>query len=796
MELFRKSLLNEGSLNISITSLLFVGVDQPGTTSAKHVVLQETVPIKPNPTLLVEHEIYFRKEGHANIQRFQPKHYGAVILHSMSTPQKSVLDCNFGENVADNPQFEEVVESSHKNADVRDNSKQNSQVTSGDDMTTKSISQTTDNSDKVLQAADCNTADSIDPQNKDASSDSYEKEKSSQNLYDENDPDKTPLTTGDRVKTNKVSEVRDNSNRSPETAADVTVPQTIENEEPLSPLHWNNSEGLSSVESNTTELLETMDVEENFTNDTSDDDVVYKRPHELKHQKSMTMLSTDQIDSECADLENFMKNVKPHSQSGMIEFIHVFDCGSHLAHMSEILRIFIQDVSMSAFVTNLSTEFNTKEIAALEEIKDYSAKKLIIGTHSGLNSSSQNPRLLNKSLKKVLNNEEEGCFFSVDCKNPDYELGDIIITLASSLSVSKSFPFSWYLFGFKLRSFMISKKCSVISVSNCMNIAEKLNMDRPTVEAALEHLTEQKVILYFREILNDTVFLSVNIISKLFTTLYIRTHSQCSAAPLSPLSGRDTAISNASLLAAPFVDSSSGGKVAIISTTKLQEIIEDFVDVYIKMDNYMRLFKELLIVANYDAVGANIIFPCLLHPLDESGLRKFLSLNTSPQTSVCIECPSTGNEYISMLIVFLLSQSENMWTVSKDNSGNPSLLYKNCVKFYVKTYECIITLCFENKYLYISIPPTNIEKCNLKHISSFILSGLEKIKIILKVEKTFEFQLSYPCTCGIHSHMHPAVYNKEKEILICSVDGSERPTQKSLNNKWQQGINTGNLSPK
>lgn len=458
-------------------------------------------------------------------------------------------------------------------------------------------------------------------------------------------------------------------------------------------------------------------------------------------KRCATKLEAEDFAAECADLESLMENIAHNAHSfDPVELYHTYDCRSSFQHMSEVLKIIVGDVSVSALVTGASVELSKNEVALLKDMEQYSNKEVIIGTDSY--SDNLNISALKNSLV-----DKDKC---VKC-----EMSSKLIEYASSLTSSMTIPLLWYVFGLKLRSIMTKFNCSVIKMSKLDIIAQKLHMDRPMVEAVLEYLTEQKVLLYFRNILSNIVFSGVNVFSEIFAILHGLTCSR------------------------------KEWKKAVISQEELSNLIENYAGENISAHDYIKLFRELMILANFDHAGANFILPCLLHPLEESCTDPV----RDQHSVVFIECPSTGNEYISMLTVFLLSQSNNSWSVSKNSSGDPLMLHKDCVKFYVKTAQCSVTVSFSSKYVCISIPSiSELNEADLNEIGSFVMKGLEKIKIILGSHKTFIFRFLYPCMCANHTHTHPAV--PLAGALLCSIDGTGI-SQDCNRSKWQSSLTSG-----
>ena len=432
---------------------------------------------------------------------------------------------------------------------------------------------------------------------------------------------------------------------------------------------------------------------------------------------SMHVPSIDEI-ADCKDLVNFI-----NKDGNEIFFYNVFDFGTH-HHMNELYKIFVRNVSLCAFVTDSSGGINSEMI---EKYRNFSSKGVIIVLKSDIKPSvSDQGKELFEIFQDYLIQNPQSYFFPINPKESDQEVG--ISILSNALSVPQKFPFSWYLFGFKLRMFMISNNRSTLSVSKeAMVIAEKLELNRPTVEAALEHLTENNIILYFK---NDTIFLSVHMFSRIISELH-ELH-----------------------------------KSAIVNTSDLHSVTAMYVSDDLTVDGFISLFIKLMILAPCDNVANNVqyLVPCLLIPLNEEELKEICSDSYFPDLQpVYFKCPSNGNEFITMLTVFLLTHPKRKWKLHLDPYQKPKCLHKNCVQFIPENSSCIVTLGFFDGYIKVYAKSYGELLPNLNHIPAMIIQGLEKIKVILNSHQTFNFGMSFGCTCG----RYDAIYNYESKVLTC-----------------------------
>ena len=452
---------------------------------------------------------------------------------------------------------------------------------------------------------------------------------------------------------------------------------------------------------------------------------------------------------DAADCEDFVQFMTNYKDRGKMLFYNVFDFGTH-HHMDELYKIFIRNVSLCALVMDQYVGF---EQEALEKYKHFTPNGLIVNLHSDSEvvANYNNESIFNHFSDYLIKNPDQpqSYMFSISPKKSDQKVSAGILSHAST-TTSQKFPFSWYLFGFKLRQLMIYHNRNTVAIKEAMIFAENLQMDRPTVEAALEHLMENNIILYFKDILNDMVFLSMHMFSKIITELY-KKH-----------------------------------KSAIVNRSDLVNATVLYVSNDFTVDSFISLFIKLMIMAPCNDDSARYLVPNLLAPLDENEWEKirsnFFVTNIKP---VYFKCPSTSNEFISMLTVFLLTHQNQEWEIHFDQYQKPRYLHKNCVQFELKKNSCIVTLSFFKGYIEVYAQSNGelVPNLNLNHISARIIQGLEKIKVILNSHQTLNFNMSFGCTCG----RTDAIYNSESGVLTCEKDPAITSPSSSVS-KWIRDI--------
>jgi hypothetical protein len=477
---------------------------------------------------------------------------------------------------------------------------------------------------------------------------------------------------------------------------------------------------------------------------------------------SQSELQANQLLDEAASFKDIVKLLKHSKNKGKVEFFHVFRVGS-CHRMNDILQIFVKNVSLCTLVTDSSEAIVHKEEVEMLHGMSYASKAMVIEMCGGDEPSPEHLASKSTSLQHVSNILVESSSKPLNYIFPitlteqgdsGNDIGTCLLSHALSSSSTKTFPFSWYLFGFRLRLFMISRNQSTATVSNeCMAIAKGLEMNRPTVEAALEHLMNHNIILYFRNILSDAVFLDVQIFSLILDQL--------------------------------FEKSSEHGSFDV---SVFDEIITNLHKSNVPHNNLFALFIELMIIAPYD--NNSYFVPSWLSLLDEKDRKEKCSAAFDSHFSpLFCKCPSTGYQFITMLTAFLLNLPDG-WSILRSSQHDPACLYKNCVKFNLED-RCAVTVSFFSEYIEVYVKLLQQKTVqNLHNISNTILRGLEKVKLLLNSYPSNSFDMAFPCHCERFEHVHTAPYNSDTGTLECDGRSVEIYSTSPIM-KWLRGNKSG-----
>ena len=254
-----------------MASIMFVGIDSPGSTSAKHLLFQEPVSTTYKATLLVNHDIYFKAEGDPTFKKLQPDTCTDVMLMSHCLCKSPAMHSTSGPEAR---------------------------------LSIPDVSSQTPTASSQIAATI---------------------------------PKKSPASYDNPFKQN-----------------DDPVPG--------SSLYY----GLP-VE----EKVKSENVEADLKAISVDlEDIKIKMEDVTCQMGQTTVNTTTDIEMtvlQLANLDNFTKYMTQLRDDGVVELYHVFDCGSHLLHMREILKIFIRNISLCVLATDLSSDLQQEELRLLTE---------------------------------------------------------------------------------------------------------------------------------------------------------------------------------------------------------------------------------------------------------------------------------------------------------------------------------------------------------------------------------------------------------------------------------------------
>ena len=92
----------------------------------------------------------------------------------------------------------------------------------------------------------------------------------------------------------------------------------------------------------------------------------------------------------------------------------------------------------------------------------------------------------------------------------------------------------------------------------------------------------------------------------------------------------------------------------------------------------------------------------------------------------------------------------------------------------------MVTVSFSMGNIEIFVRSTGLSQQNIVDIGTTIVHGLEKIRIILRKNQVFNFNMMFRCQCG----KFDSVYDSEKGVLKCSNGNAMEIIPSLSHEKW------------
>ena len=402
--------------------------------------------------------------------------------------------------------------------------------------------------------------------------------------------------------------------------------------------------------------------------------------------------------------------------------IYLFDTGGQTI-FHELLRLFLRRESVTIFVTKLNErldhhpmiEYYSKEGKPLSqphpsplthenilkhsfravqsqaytkgESHETSPKLLVVGTHrdkewrcseSRKEKNEKLVALLAPAFQRMLlyyGEEMKELIFPVNAKNPSRQDQDIarelrkaILSTASTLKSHKT-PLAWHLLEIALRKLAASMSRSILSRQECWRIARKFHLSVEEFDAALDHLSQLNLILYYQRLLPDAIFTDAQVVVDKVTELVQYSYTlQCKPDKQALTRGellefRDEGILTENLMN-EFPKHYEGG---LFTTSDMLNILEH------------RLMIALIREGKF-------FMPSLLLDLPAEAIQKHRTKLVSPAAPLVIHFPdglAPCGLFCSLIASLLSPLSPLHWELlpSPTNRVKPECVVRNLVKF-------------------------------------------------------------------------------------------------------------------
>ena len=347
-----------------------------------------------------------------------------------------------------------------------------------------------------------------------------------------------------------------------------------------------------------------------------------------------------------------------------------------------------QEAAQSQALTEGGSQ-ETSQSQALTEggSQDTSPKLLVVGTHRDKEwrcSESRKEKnekliaLLAPAFQRILLYYGEGMkelIFPVNAKNPGRqdkevarELRKAILSAASTVKSHKT-PLAWHLLEIALRKLAASMSRSILSRQECLRVARKLHLSVEEFDAALDHLSQLNLILYYRRLLPDAVFTDAQVVVDKVTELVQYSYTlQCKPDKRTVTSG--------DLL--EFRDE------GVITLKLLKKFRRHYVSDLFSPSDLISILEHQLIIAHISE--GKYFMPSLLLDLPGEQLKRHRVEPSSPAAPFVIYFPGglAPCGVFCALVSSLLSPLNPLhWQLlpSPTNLVRPACVARNCIEF-------------------------------------------------------------------------------------------------------------------
>ena len=543
-----------------------------------------------------------------------------------------------------------------------------------------------------------------------------------------------------------------------------------------------------------------------------------------------TLLDSSSTEADLMKLIDQCSKDKSTPAISRVERVHFTDSGGQ-PQFHEVLPVFLRRTTGCLFVLKLSEELDQHPIIEYydenghllfsipsahsnlqilrycirsiysyrsQEEQDMAPRLVMIGTYKDEEHKCKETRQTkNQRLSEILlpdfqdevvycNETMKEFIFALNAKCPGPEekrmaenLRQLIIRDCLPKTPDK-IPIRWYALELKLQEIAQALGRQVLTKQECFLVAERLQFDSHSFEAALQYLDSLSIIFYYHDILPEVVFCDPQVLLDKVTELVeFNYRLRERPDPQSPIPG----------------DRKRFRDYGLVTVDFLSDFKKHYVEKVFQVEELVELFRKLLLLADLTS-EYRYFMPCLLKTLDDSELFEYYQLHSnSSSVPLVFDIKPYGplNGLFCSLVTFLLS-CENThpcpWKLHINHfTGDPKCLYRNCVKFSFPRKPGVVTLVDSFKYKFFVVHcDAAVRPKEFPHIREAILKGLEKAATILHYNN-IEPQLTFICECS--ESIHLATLSDEKSSLICTESRAEvKPTLDENQEIWLDAPST------
>ena len=404
-------------------------------------------------------------------------------------------------------------------------------------------------------------------------------------------------------------------------------------------------------------------------------------------------------------------------------------------------------------------------------------KVLVVGTFKDQESLSQETReekniKLSQSLQslgeQLIRRSSKEVIFPVNTistKSPgnrdpvSFELRNAIATSEQSLRIK--YPLGYYLLESELR-----RIGRVVSRDQCWAVARQLLFEsEEAMDAALQFLHEVSLILYYPEVLKNTVFINPMAVIGKVTQLYEKI----------------TELKDAAEVDIPSKEMLLYRNQAIFSCEFAKQFTSGYHDDLFTVNNLINILEYLKIIAALPQEDStNYFMPSLLEPLEDEEIVRPSSGAAAP-LFIHFENEYAPNGVFCALIVHLLSSRDAFhWKLSSSELDTPIPLNKSQLTLQLLFDEDSAEVEFINSQMYCEVHVNSIGSPEiLPLVWEEINRGLQCV--YQRFSYVVTHKMAFRCQCQ-EAKSHPAVLSEDCHSWVCTknsrITGSLSDKQK------------------
>ena len=415
---------------------------------------------------------------------------------------------------------------------------------------------------------------------------------------------------------------------------------------------------------------------------------------------------------------------------------------------------------------------------------DTCPKIIFVGTHKDLEHKYQHEdrKEKNRKLQKIVPPEMkdhiiyngESLLFAIDAKAPGNDdrkmMGDLRLLMIKELQKlpKVKIPLRYFSLENAFQRLAKYQRKAILSIDECLKEATAYHFTRESLNDVLQYLHNLKLIMYYKDILPDVVFINAQVLLDKITELVVYSIELRAKAAVADEHVELQANSNSQIMVGGSLEKFK--TCGIVTNEVLSQFTSGYVPGLFEEKHLILLFKKLLIIAEIGK--GKYLMPCLL----ESEKVKILSSSAIPAFLFYFGKNGPKLGVYCFLLASLITDAK--WELlMEDNS--PVQLSRNRVRFAVPGNNpgCITITDSFSTFFHVSIEfPEDIAKEKALEVCKEVCPSIreEIFASIRKASSKLNYNNSVPeaaFLCSKHDEStspHPAVISRTG-LLTCTT---------------------------